>query len=61
MEEERQQKLKQLTEAKERKKREKSENKMRRVQLAESCDFFKREFPVIKYFYKSLIMTFSIS
>lgn len=41
LEEERQLKLKQLTEAKERKKREKGENKFRRVQLAESCEFFK--------------------
>lgn len=42
LEEERQQKLKQLTEARERQKREKGENKMRRIQLADSCNFFKR-------------------
>lgn len=41
LEEERCQKLKQLSDARERQKREIRENKMRRVQLAESCEFFK--------------------
>lgn len=41
LEEERCQKLKQLSDARERQKREFRENKMRRVQLAESCEFFK--------------------
>lgn len=40
LEEERNQKLKQLSDAHERQKREIQENKMRRGQLAESCDFF---------------------
>lgn len=40
MEEERNQKLKQLSDAHERQKREIQENKMRRGQLAESCNFF---------------------
>lgn len=43
MEEERNQKLKQLSDARERQKREIQENKMRRVQLAESCEFFRGE------------------
>lgn len=43
MEEERNLKLKQLSDARERQKREIQENKMRRVQLAESCEFFKSE------------------
>ncbi|XP_031634411.1 protein CASC1-like, partial [Contarinia nasturtii] len=41
LEEERNLKLKQLSEARDRQKREFQENKMRRVQLAESCAFFK--------------------
>lgn len=41
MEEERSLKLKQLSDARERQKREILENKMRRVQLADSCEFFK--------------------
>lgn len=41
LEEERSQKLKQLSDARERQKREIRENKMRRVQLTESCEFFK--------------------
>lgn len=41
LEEERNLKLKQLSDARERQKREIQENKMRRVQLAESCDFFR--------------------
>lgn len=50
MEEERNLKLKQLSDARERQKREIQENKMRRVQLAESCEFFKSktnfDFPI---------------
>lgn len=48
LEEERQLKLKQLSEARERKKREAEENKLRRVQLADSCAFFKSNVTRIK-------------
>lgn len=43
MEENRQEKLKQLLAAKERQKREKEENTLRRIQLTESCEYFKSE------------------
>lgn len=49
MEEDRQEKLKQLLEAKERQKREKEENKLRRIQLAESCEYFKSEININEF------------
>lgn len=47
LEEDRQEKLKQLLESKQRQKREKEENKLRRIQLAESCEYFESE--IYKY------------
>lgn len=53
LEEERQLKLKQLSEARERKKREAEENKLRRLQLADSCAFFKSNVTQMKKIFLS--------